>query len=176
MQFSRFLTPARSCACAHVESKKRAFELISGLFTEAQPGLDTRLVFEALNARERIGNTAIHKGVAIPHGSISTITEPLAALLQLDTPVPYDAVDKQPVDLLFAVLLPADSANSHPQENTLLLKHIAWLTQQPAYCRQLRTANTHLALYERAVHFTPSENNNSPSRFNSSKEVMLRNF
>lgn len=157
MQFTDILTQASSYAGIHVESKKRAFELISHLFGEAHPDLEPRLLFEALNTRERIGNTGINKGVAIPHGTIKDITEPLVSLIQLDPSIHYDAADKEPVDLLFAVLIPQSSVHSHPKQHAMLLKHIEILCHQPTYCRQLRTAKNSSDLYTRALSFNTYE-------------------
>ncbi|MHA7841016.1 MAG: PTS sugar transporter subunit IIA [Gammaproteobacteria bacterium] len=151
MQLTDILTQSCSYVDGHAESKKRAFELISQLFAETDTSLDPRLLFEALNARERIGNTGINKGVAIPHATIKSIRQPLIALIQLGAPIHYDANDKQPVDLLFAVLIPENPENTHPKQHAMLLKHIELLCQQPTYCQQLRTAKTNLELYERAI-------------------------
>lgn len=142
--------------CTHVDSKKGAFSFISQLFSEKHPHLNSRFIFEALNHRERIGNTALEEGVAIPHATLAEIESPLMALIKLDVSIEYDAIDKKPVDLLFAILLPEPSINNHLNTSpSMLLKYIELLCHQPNYCTHLRSAKTNAELYERATHFKP---------------------
>lgn len=97
-----------------VSSKKRMFEQI-GLLIENHHGIARSVVFDSLFARERLGSTGLGQGVAIPHGRIKGIREPLAAFLRLATPVAFDAPDGKPVHLVFVLLVP-EQANEHHLE------------------------------------------------------------
>ena len=77
-------------------SKKRAFEE-AGLLFETLHGLNRALITDSLFARERLGSTGLGHGVAIPHGRIKGLKQPLAAVFQLANPIGFDAPDEQPV-------------------------------------------------------------------------------
>jgi len=93
-------------------SKKRAFEE-AGLLFEALHGLNRALVTDSLFARERLGSTGLGHGVAIPHGRIKGLKQPLAAVFQLAQPIGFDAPDEQPVSLLIFLLVPEASTQKH---------------------------------------------------------------
>ncbi len=95
-----------------VTSKKRAFEEV-GLLFEASHGLNRSTITDSLFARERLGSTGLGHGVAIPHGRIKGLKEPMAALFQLAQPVPFDAPDEQPVVLLICLLVPEAATQKH---------------------------------------------------------------
>lgn len=92
----------------HCQSKKRALEIISELAAK-QLSLPPQVVFEAILTREKMGSTGIGNGIAIPHGKLEEDTlRAVGVFVQLETPIAFDAIDNQPVDLLFALLVPAD--------------------------------------------------------------------
>ena len=93
-------------------SKKRAFEE-AGLLFETLHGLNRALVTDSLFARERLGSTGLGHGVAIPHGRIKGLKQPLAAVFQLAQPIGFDAPDEQPVSLLIFLLVPEASTQKH---------------------------------------------------------------
>jgi PTS system nitrogen regulatory IIA component len=93
-------------------SKKRVFEEAALLF-EAQRGLARDCVFEKLFARERLGSTGLGHGVAIPHCRIEGLTEVAGAFIRLATPIPFDAIDDEPVKLIFVLLVPCDANDTH---------------------------------------------------------------
>lgn len=93
-------------------SKKRAFEQ-AGLLFENLHGLTRAIVFDSLFARERLGSTALGQGVAVPHGRVKGLTEPLAAFIRLANPVSFDAPDSQPVTLLLFLLVPETATQQH---------------------------------------------------------------
>ncbi|WP_352288961.1 PTS sugar transporter subunit IIA, partial [Psychrobacter sp. GW64-MNA-CIBAN-0177] len=94
--------------CATPGSKKKVLELISNLVAAQYPTLSSQEVFESLLAREKMGSTGIGNGIAIPHGRLTTIDHPIAIFIKCEEAIAFDAIDKQPVDLLFALLVPAD--------------------------------------------------------------------
>ncbi|MBM3367125.1 MAG: PTS IIA-like nitrogen regulatory protein PtsN [Betaproteobacteria bacterium] len=95
-----------------VSSKKRLFEQLGFLF-ESRHGIGKGQVFDSLFARERLGSTGLGQGVAIPHGRIKGIKEALGAFVRLEQPVPFDAPDAKPVNLVFAMLVPEQATEKH---------------------------------------------------------------
>ena len=93
-------------------SKKRVFEYASILFENNQ-GVERSKVFDSLLARERLGSTALGKGVAIPHGRIKGLKEAVAAVVSVNTPVAFDAPDAQPVSLMVFLLVPEQATQQH---------------------------------------------------------------
>ena len=98
----------------HVDatSKKRAFEE-AGLLFENLHGLSRSLVTDSLFSRERLGSTGLGHGVAIPHGRIKGLKAPMAAILQLEKPIGFDAPDELPVGLLIFLLVPEAATQKH---------------------------------------------------------------
>ena len=97
-----------------VANKKRLFEQV-GLLFENNQAIARSTVFESLFARERLGSTGLGQTVAIPHGRIKGIREPIGAFLRLATPVPFDAPDAKPVSLVFVLLVPEQANEQHLQ-------------------------------------------------------------
>jgi len=93
-------------------SKKRAFEQAALLF-ENHHGLARSTVFDSLFSRERLGSTALGDGVAVPHGRVKGLTQVQSAFVRLARPVPFDAPDGQPVNLLFFLLVPEAATQQH---------------------------------------------------------------
>ncbi|MCE9687090.1 MULTISPECIES: PTS IIA-like nitrogen regulatory protein PtsN [Shewanella] len=112
MQLSSILRP-ECTTCATPGSKKKVLELIGDLVAAQYPNLSSQAIFESLVAREKMGSTGIGNGIAIPHGRLTDIEQPIAVLVKCEEPIAFDAIDKQPVDLLFALLVPADQCQLH---------------------------------------------------------------
>lgn len=93
-------------------SKKRLFEQV-GLLFENRNGIARGVVFESLFARERLGTTGLGQGVAIPHGRIKGLKDAVGALVRLAQPVPFDAPDGKPVNLVFTLLVPEHATEKH---------------------------------------------------------------
>jgi nitrogen PTS system EIIA component len=85
-RLAAILPPPQVLVQVDVTSKKRAFEE-AGLLFEAQHGLNRAQITDSLFARERLGSTGLGHGVAIPHGRIKGLKNPLAAVFQLAQPV-----------------------------------------------------------------------------------------
>src|SRR5438270_2107555 len=95
-------------------SKKRLFEQIGQLF-EDHAHIARSIVFDSLFARERLGSTGLGQGVAIPHGRIKGLKDSLCAFVRLAQPVPFDAPDGNPVNLVFVLLVPEQATEKHLQ-------------------------------------------------------------
>lgn len=110
---SDLLSPARILAGVRINSKKRLFEFISTTLARKTPDLNSREIFESVCAREHLGSTALGNGIAVPHGRISGTDEVQALFLQLVKPLPFDADDGMPVDLIFALTVPQECTRDH---------------------------------------------------------------
>lgn len=143
MQLITFLTEQTIICNVHCSSKKRILELISELLAE-QLAISPALIFDALCSRERVGSTGIGSGIALPHGKLENEILPKArgVFVQLENAIAYDAPDNQPVDLLFALLIP----EQHCQDYKDTLQNIAELLSDKVLCRQLRATRNHTAL------------------------------
>ena len=134
---SDLLSPGRILASVKIGSKKRLLELISVTLAKKDKSLSSREIFESLCAREHLGSTALGNGIAIPHGRISNIKEVEALFLQLENPLPFDADDGIPVDLLFALVVPKQCTEDHSK----LLANIAERFSDLSLLAQLREAS-----------------------------------
>lgn len=145
MQFSDIITPERIATQVSATSKKRALETLSELFAEHSSSTkNAHEIFDSLIARERLGTTAIDHGVAIPHGRIKDNTETIGAFVQLTEGVDCDALDGEPVNLMFALLVPEDSTEEHLQ----LLARFAEMFSDAELREKLRTAADNQSLYD----------------------------
>jgi PTS system nitrogen regulatory IIA component len=93
-------------------SKKRVFERIGWLFENNQQIVRSQ-VFDSLFAREKLGSTGLGQGVAIPHGRIAKIKDATAAFVKTAHPIPFDSPDGEPVNLIFALLVPERATDLH---------------------------------------------------------------
>ena len=124
-------------------SKKRAFEE-AGLLFENLHGLSRALITDSLFARERLGSTGLGHGVAIPHGRIKGLKQPLAAVFQLANPIGFDAPDEQPVQLMIFLLVPEAATQKHLE----ILSEIAELLSDGALREQMKTSSDAAALHQ----------------------------
>ena len=133
---SDLLSPGRILAGVRLNSKKRLLQLISKTLAKKNKDLSSREIFESLCAREHLGSTALGNGVAIPHGRISGTEGVEALFLQLIKPLPFDADDGKPVDLIFALAVPKHCTEDHSK----LLSSIAARFSDPELLERLRKA------------------------------------
>lgn len=140
---AKLLPPANIVLDLEVSSKKRMFEQV-GLLFENNQGVARSLVFESLFARERLGSTGLGQSVAIPHGRIKGLKDPVGAFLRLRTPVAFDAPDGKPVSLVFVLLVPEQATEQHLQ----ILSELAQMFSDRALREQLGTADDPGALHQ----------------------------
>jgi PTS system nitrogen regulatory IIA component len=138
MLISDLLSPERIRCDVQSSSKKRLLEVISEELARDTSEFSKREIFESLIARERLGSTGLGNGVAIPHGRVKGSQHVQAAFIRLKKPVPFDAVDGQPVDLLFCLAVPEDCGEDHLK----LLAQVAELFSDPEILLQLREAES----------------------------------
>lgn len=131
-------------------SKKRVLEQLSQMMAANQPQFTPNDAFDSLLARERLGSTGLGRGVAIPHGRLKGSSRIQAALVKLKEAIDYDAVDGQPVDLLFALLVPEESTEEHLQ----LLAQLAEMFSDAELVKRLRAAGDSRALLDTLTSWT----------------------
>ncbi|MDD1013297.1 MULTISPECIES: PTS IIA-like nitrogen regulatory protein PtsN [Pseudomonas] len=144
IRLETILTPGRSLVNVPGGSKKRALEQIANLIGKEVPELDTQDVYEALIAREKLGSTGFGNGIAIPHCRLKGCESPVSALLHLEAPIDFDAIDGAPVDLLFVLLVPEAATDAHLE----LLRQIASMLDREDVRKKLRAATSNDALYQ----------------------------
>jgi PTS system nitrogen regulatory IIA component len=96
-------------------SKKSLLDQLASEFQADRSDLDEREVFQTLLRREQLGSTAVGHGVALPHGRMAGLDRPLGAFTRLVEPADFDAIDDQPVTLVFALLVPNEENEQHLQ-------------------------------------------------------------
>jgi PTS system nitrogen regulatory IIA component len=106
-------------------------------------GLTDKRIYDALAERERLGTTGIGTGIAIPHCRLPELTRLCGMFARLERPVPFEAIDDQPVDLVFLLLAPSEAGAEHLKA----LARVSRLLRDRAMCEKLRGANSADALY-----------------------------
>lgn len=93
-------------------SKKQLLQLLAEKAAR-QTGLAEREIFDTILQRERLGSTGVGNGIAIPHGKLAGIRQITGVFARLETPVDFEALDDQPVDLVFLLLAPEGAGADH---------------------------------------------------------------
>ena len=131
-------------------SKKRVFEQ-AGLLFENRHSIARATVTDNLFARERLGSTGLGHGVAIPHGRIKGLKNPLAAVIRMQTSIGFDAPDDEPVSLLIFLLVPEAATQRHLE----ILSEIAELLSDRALRDKLKTASDAAQLHTLIANWEP---------------------
>jgi PTS system nitrogen regulatory IIA component len=122
-------------------SKKQLLQELAKLFAEVA-ALPERQIFDVLIERERLGTTGMGAGVAIPHGRMAGLSRVYEVFVRLDKPVNYDALDNQPVDLVYALLAPMEAGADHLKS----LARASRILRETAICAKLRGSDSEAAL------------------------------
>ncbi len=125
-------------------SKKKVLEEIAQRIAQQYPDMNENTIFNSLIGRERLGSTGIGQGIAIPHCRLESCHKVIGALLTLDQKVPFDAIDNEPVDLLFVLIVPQEATSEHLE----LLSQLAEKFNNADLCQHLRSCQSNEALYE----------------------------
>ncbi len=133
MELSSILKPSAVKVAAKATSKKRLFQDL-GEIAAASFGLKQDDVVDALLERESLGPTGVGHGVALPHARIAGLDYVVGAFLRLEKPLDFDAVDRQPVDLVFSLFAPVDAGVEHLKALALVSRTM----RDPAICSKLR--------------------------------------
>jgi PTS system nitrogen regulatory IIA component len=125
-----------------VNNKKQALQELAAR-AAVLSGQNERVIFDILAQREKLGSTAVGNGIAIPHGKMPTLTRLFGLFARLDRPVDFEALDNQPVDLIFLLLAPEGAGADHLKA----LARIARLLRDPSIAHKLRASHDAESLY-----------------------------
>jgi PTS system nitrogen regulatory IIA component len=142
LEIAELVTPRSVIAQLRAPTKRQVLQELArraGTMT----GIADRRIYDALAERERLGTTGIGTGVAIPHCRLAELTRLYGLFARLERPIPYDAIDDEPVDLVFVLLAPQDAGAEHLKA----LARVSRLLRDRAMCEKLRGANSADALY-----------------------------
>jgi PTS system nitrogen regulatory IIA component len=142
MDIENLLDPRAVTPRVSANTKRQALTVVSDIAAR-RFGLDSGEVLEALLAREAVGSTGVGRGVALPHGRLKGLDRMRGVFLRLEAPVAFDAVDGEPVDLIFALLAPPEAGAEH----LLALARVARLLRRADLREQLRQAHSADAVY-----------------------------
>lgn len=142
MQISDILKPGAVRSLSQVTSKKRLFQELSEQ-AEALYGVPSSEVLDALQERESLGPTGVGHGVALPHARLHGLDQVAGLFLRLEKPLDFDAVDRQPVDLIFALLAPKSTGVDHLKALALVSRTL----RDPDLRNKLRSNDDPTALH-----------------------------
>ncbi len=138
---SSILSENRIISGLEISSKKKLIQSISDLFA-SELNLDTKALFNLFFEREQLSSTGIGNGFALPHARTSGIDHAYGCLLSLTPAIEFDAIDNQPIDLVFAIIVPEQATDEHLQ----ILASIAKMFSEPENCNKIRQAKDNLAM------------------------------
>src|SRR5689334_7015612 len=142
MPLTDLVAPQAVIPALKVNSKKQAIQELAARAAELT-GQGEREVLEILQQREKLGSTGIGNGIAIPHGKLPKIERLFGLFARLDRPIDFDALDGQPVDLVFLLLAPEAAGADHLQA----LARIARLMRDQTVVHKLRATHDAESLY-----------------------------
>ena len=142
MELSKILKPEAVKVFSAASSKKRLFQEIGDIANSAY-GLDASTTVEALMERESLGPTGVGNGVALPHARLEGLSSVSGAFILLEKPIDFNAVDRQPVDLAFALFAPQDAGVEHLKA----LAHVSRRLRESNVCNKLRSNPVASTLY-----------------------------
>jgi PTS system nitrogen regulatory IIA component len=153
MEIVDLLVPEAVLPSLKAQSKKQLLQDMAQRAAELT-GLPERRIFETLVERERLGSTGMGQGIAIPHGRLAGLPKIAGLFARMETPIAYDAVDNQPVDLVFLLLAPEGAGADHLKA----LARVSRLLRNQATCEKLRAAKEAQVLFSLLT-----EKSNGPS-------------
>ena len=151
MEIADLIGPGAVIANLRITSKKQALQELAKRGAE-MTGESERAIFEVLIERERLGTTGVGNGIAIPHGKLPGLDRLYALFARLETPVDFDAIDEQPVDLICVLLAPETAGADHLKA----LARVSRLLRDRAVCEKLRGTDSAEALHALLTESTAS--------------------
>ena len=142
MPLTDLVAPNAIIPALKVNSKKQVLHELAAR-AAALSGQNERAIFEILMQREKLGSTAIGNGIAIPHGKMPALSRLFGLFARLDRPVDFEALDGQPVDLIFLLLAPEGAGADHLKA----LARIARLLRDQDVAKKLRASRDAPAIY-----------------------------
>jgi PTS system nitrogen regulatory IIA component len=142
MDLSDLIGPDGVIENLRVGTKKQALQELSARAADLT-GLDERTIFETLLERERLGTTGVGQGIAIPHGKLAGLDRLHGLFARLVTPIDFESIDEQPVDLVFLLLAPETAGAEHLKA----LARISRLMRNQTVVEKLRGSDSSAAIY-----------------------------
>jgi len=142
MPLTDLVAPQAVIPALKVNSKKQAIQELAARAAELT-GQGEREILEILQQREKLGSTGVGDGIAIPHGKLPKLAKLFGVFARLDRSVDFEALDSQPVDLVFLLLAPETAGADHLKA----LARVARLLRDPDVARKLRDSRDAEALY-----------------------------
>ena len=142
MDLGDLITPASVIPALKAANKKQALQLLAAKAAEITK-LDQRQILETLLQREHLGSTGVGRGIAIPHGRMAGLERIVSVFAKLETPIAFDAIDSEPVDLVFLLLAPEHAGAEHLKA----LARISRLLRDALALEKLRASHDREALY-----------------------------
>lgn len=142
MDLSDLVTQKSIMPSVKVASKKQLLQVLSEKAAEIT-GLSERDIFDTIMQREKLGSTGVGNGIAIPHGKLKNVGSIIGIFARLETPVDFEALDDEPVDLVFMLLAPETAGADHLKA----LSRIARILREPEMVSKLRATKDASALF-----------------------------
>ena len=142
MPLTDLVTPNAIIPALKVNGKKQAIQELSARAAKLT-GQSERLIFETLTQREKLGSTGVGNGIAIPHGKLPKLEKLFGLFARLERPIDFEAMDGQPVDLVFLLLAPEGAGADHLKA----LARIARLLRDQDVAKKLRASRDAQAIY-----------------------------
>jgi PTS system nitrogen regulatory IIA component len=142
MPTTDLVSPNAIIPAMKVNGKKQALQEIAAKAAELT-GQNEKAILEILLQREKLGSTGVGNGVAIPHGKLQKLGNVFGLFARLERPIDFEALDGQPVDLIFLLLAPEGAGADHLKA----LARVARLLRDPEVARKLRASNGAEAIY-----------------------------
>ena len=133
MEIDELIGPNAVVAKLRATSKKQALQKLAKRAAELT-GQPERAIFEVLIERERLGTTGVGNGIAIPHGKLADLDRLYGLFARIETPIDFDAIDEQPVDLICVLLAPETAGADHLKA----LARVSRLLRDRVVCDKLR--------------------------------------
>ena len=151
MNIVDLLTAERVVCIGSTVNKGRLLELLGRLLATGQTDITASQITDSLSKRERLGSTGLGRGIALPHGRLGQGSQVIGAFIRLKQGINVDAFDRQPVDLVFGLLVPEQFTDEHLK----ILAYLAEIFSDQVFCQQLRQADTDQSLLERLSQWQP---------------------
>lgn len=150
MTLTDLIAPSAILPTLKVNNKKQALQELAARAAELSDQ-DERAILEILLQREKLGSTAVGNGVAIPHGKLPKLGRLFGLFARLERPIDFEALDSQPVDLVFLLLAPEAAGADHLKA----LARVARQLRDPEIARKLRESKDADAIYS-VMSMTPA--------------------
>jgi nitrogen PTS system EIIA component len=142
MKFADLLNSRAVKVVSAASSKKRLMHDLADV-AESAYGIPAQRAVEALMERESLGPTGVGHGVALPHARLDGVEAVVGVFILLEKPIDFEAIDRQPVDVIFALFAPEDAGVEHLKALALVSRTL----RDPGFCTKLRANPDPVTLY-----------------------------